>query len=113
MHFAKWPRSTAYVETSRKRANFVTKQRREREVLPLFADMIATGQQSVEEEMARRAQWWPPQQQQLRDERAAAWRRAAGQATCLRGHGRHVRLPQFLRQAAATSSARARICHGL
>lgn len=39
MHFCKWPRPTQYEETSRKRAAFLTKQRREREPLPLFADM--------------------------------------------------------------------------
>ncbi|WP_145200335.1 hypothetical protein [Sphingobium sp. B2] len=76
MRFSKWPRPTAYVETSRKRAAFLTRQRRDREKLPLFAGMIAATQHSVEEEMARRAEWWPQQQQRLRDERAAVWRRA-------------------------------------
>ena len=76
MRFAKWPKPAPYVETSRKRAAFVTKQRREREALPLFADMIAARQHSVDEEMAHRARWWPEQQQRLRDERAAVWRRA-------------------------------------
>lgn len=76
MRFAKWPRPEAYQETSRKRAAFVTKQRREREALPLFADMIAVRQHSVDEEMARRAEWWTQQQQRLRDDRAAVWRRA-------------------------------------
>jgi hypothetical protein len=76
MRFRKWPRPTAYEETSRKRAAFATKQRREREAMPLFADMIAATQHSVDEEMARRAAWWPDQQQRLRDERAAVWRQA-------------------------------------
>lgn len=76
MRFAKWPKPTAYVETSRKRAAFLTKQRREREALPLFADMVAATQHSVDEEMADRAMWWPRQQQRLRDERAKVWRRA-------------------------------------
>lgn len=76
MRFAKWPRPTAYEETSRKRAAFAHKQRREREALPLFADLIARGQHSVEEEMARRAEWWPRQQQDRRDARAAVWRSA-------------------------------------
>jgi len=76
MRFAKWPKPTAYEETSRKRAAFATKQRREREALPLFADMIAARQHSVDEEMARRAIWRPQQQQDRRDERAAVWRRA-------------------------------------
>lgn len=76
MRFRKWPKPTAYVETSRKRAAFVRKQRREREALPLFSDMIAAGQHGVDEEMARRAAWWPDQQQRGRDERAKVWRRA-------------------------------------
>ncbi|MBN9505398.1 MAG: hypothetical protein J0I69_05175 [Altererythrobacter sp.] len=76
MRFRKWPRLTAYEETSCKRAAFLTKQRREREALPLFADMIAAGQHSVDEEMARRAEWWPGQQQDRRDERALVWRKA-------------------------------------
>ena len=42
MRFAKWPKPTAYVETARKRSAFAAKQRREREKLPLFADMIAS-----------------------------------------------------------------------
>ncbi|UBS33921.1 hypothetical protein LBX01_04685 [Altererythrobacter sp. N1] len=76
MRFRKWPRPKQYEETSRKRAAFLTKQRREREALPLFADIIAAGQHSVEEEIARRAEWWPRQQQDRRDERAAVWRKA-------------------------------------
>jgi hypothetical protein len=76
MRFRKWPKPTQYEETSRKRAAFLAKQRREREALPLFADMIAAGQHSIDEEMARRADWWPRQQQDRRDERAAVWRKA-------------------------------------
>lgn len=76
MRFRKWPKPTAYEETSRKRAAFLAKQRRERDALPLFADVIASGQHSVDEEMARRAEWWPEQQQRMRDERAAVWRQA-------------------------------------
>jgi len=76
MRFAKWPRPTPYVETPRKRAAFATKQRREREALPLFADMIAATQHSVDEEMADRAIWWPERQRHQRDERAKVWRRA-------------------------------------
>src|SRR3546814_2850612 len=37
MRFRRWPRPTAYRETSRKRAAFLRKQRLEREALPLFA----------------------------------------------------------------------------
>lgn len=76
MRFRQWPKPTQYEETSRKRAAFLAKQRRERDALPLFADMVAAGQHSVDEEMARRAEWWPRQQQDRRDERAAVWRQA-------------------------------------
>lgn len=76
MRFRKWPRPTVYEETGRKRSAFLTKQRREREALPLFADAIAASQHSVDEEMVRRADWWPRQQQDRRDERARVWRPA-------------------------------------
>lgn len=76
MRFRTWSRPTAYVETSRKRAAFLTRQRRDREKLPLFAGMIGATQHRVDEEMDRRAQWWPEQQQRRRGERAEVWRRA-------------------------------------
>ena len=76
MRFRKWPRPSAYVETSRKRAAFAAKQRREHDALPLFGEVIAAGQHSVDAEMSRRTVWWPDQQQRLRDERAQVWRRA-------------------------------------
>jgi hypothetical protein len=76
MRFKPWPRPTSYVETSRKRAAFLARQRRECEALPLFADMIAAEQHGVDEEMARRADWWPCRQQQIRDQRAMVWRQA-------------------------------------
>jgi hypothetical protein len=78
MRFRKGARPTGYEETSRKRAAFLTKQRREREALPLFAGVIADGQHGVDEEMARRAEVWPLRQQQDRDARAAKWREARG-----------------------------------
>jgi len=74
MRFRTCPRPTPYEETGRKRAAFLAKQRREREALPPFAGVIADGQHSVEEEMARRAEIWPRRQQQDRDDRARKWR---------------------------------------
>ena len=76
MRFRKWPRPEAYQETARKRAAFLAKQRREREALPLFANVVADGQHGVDEEIARRADWWPRQQQDGRDQRALRWREA-------------------------------------
>lgn len=42
----------AYEETSRKRVAFLTKQRCERDALPLFDGVIAAGQHSVDEDGA-------------------------------------------------------------
>lgn len=76
MRFRRWPRPEPYRETSRKRAAFLTKQRLEREALPLFAGDIAAGQHGVDEEMARRAVWWDERERDQRRQRAARWREA-------------------------------------
>src|ERR1700679_2268037 len=76
MRFRRWPRVTAYEDTTRKRAALARSQRLQREKLPLFADLIAARQPSEDEEMARRAGRWPRQPQEKRDERAEAWRQA-------------------------------------
>src|SRR3546814_2824749 len=74
MRFRRWPRPTAYRETSRKRAAFLRKQRLEREALPLFAAQIDARQHGIDEEMARRAIWWVDYERDRRDQRAARWR---------------------------------------
>src|SRR3546814_703264 len=76
MRFRRWPRPTAYRETSRKRAAFLRKQRLEREALPLFAAQIDARQHGIDEEMARRAIWWVDYERDRRDQRAARWREA-------------------------------------
>ena len=76
MRFRRWHRPEPYRDTSRKRAAFKRKQRLEREALPLFADMIAAGQHSVDEEMARRHVWWDEREREQRALRAARWREA-------------------------------------
>lgn len=55
MRFRPGFRTTAYEDTSRKRAAFLRKQRQEREALPLFAAHIAAGQHDVDREMKCRA----------------------------------------------------------
>ncbi|WP_336810105.1 hypothetical protein [Bosea sp. MMO-172] len=67
---------TPFVETTRKRAAFLRKQRLEREAFPLFASDIAAGQHDVEREMACRALRWEEWQKTNRAERAARWRKA-------------------------------------
>src|SRR3546814_12759599 len=51
MRFRRWPRPTAYRETSRKRAAFLRKQRLEREALPLFAAQLDARPHGIDEEM--------------------------------------------------------------
>jgi hypothetical protein len=63
MRFRPWPRPEPYRDTSRKHAAFKRKQRLE---LPLFADMIAAGQHSVDEKMARRHIWWEEREHEQR-----------------------------------------------
>lgn len=52
MRFRRAPRPTPFEETTRKRAAFLRKQRRELDPLPLFSSHTATEQHSVVEETA-------------------------------------------------------------
>lgn len=76
MRFNPMRRAGPYVDTQRKRAAAIRSQRLEREALPLFADMIAAGQQDIETVMAKRATAWDEWQQNFRDARAKKWRKA-------------------------------------
>jgi hypothetical protein len=76
MRFKRWPRVVAYQETPRKRAGIVVSQRRQRDKLPLLADLIAAEQPTIDAVIAGRQQSWPRWQQQTRDQRAAKWREA-------------------------------------
>ena len=92
MRFRRWPRPTAYEDTSRKRAAFLRKQRLEREALPLFASEIGAGQHGVDEEMARRAVCWIDTERRHRDQRADSWRKARARLFALpHGLRRQVR----------------------
>lgn len=75
MRFRRWHRPEPYGDTPRKRAAYLRKQRLQREALPLFADEIAAGQYSVDEEMARRTVWWDEAERHRRSQRAAWWRK--------------------------------------
>lgn len=76
MRFRRWPRVSAYEDTSRKRAALARAQQAQRDKLPLLAPLIAERQPSADAEIARRAAWWPRVQQRDRDRRAHDWRRA-------------------------------------
>jgi len=76
MRFRRWPRVTVFEATPLKRAGLERFQCRQRDKLPLLADLIAETQPSADEEMARRAEYWPKLQQKERDDLAKLWRRA-------------------------------------
>ncbi|KOX43847.1 hypothetical protein ADL19_26735 [Streptomyces purpurogeneiscleroticus] len=75
MRFKPWPRPEPYADTSRKRAAYLRRQRRERAALPLFAAAVAERQIPVAEEMVRRTAWWEDRQRDGRSRRAEDWRR--------------------------------------
>ena len=76
MRFKRWPRVEAFQETSRTRAAVALSQRRQRERLPLLAELIAETQPSIDDLMATRVKHWIEWEQRDRDHRAGLWRRA-------------------------------------
>lgn len=76
MRFKRAPRVEGYKETARKRAAVLVSQRHQREKLPLFADLIAETQPTVEDVIAHRHRVWPIAEQKRRDELAGRWREA-------------------------------------
>lgn len=90
MRFRRAPRPTPFEETTRKRAAFLRKQRRELDPLPLFSSHTATEQHSVVEKISRRAQQWTQIEQVWRDQRASRWREARGRLFCLPKPLRHA-----------------------
>lgn len=75
MRFQKMSRHS-YVPTSRKSAAILRRQAQDRAALPLFAEMIAAEQPSVDEVHARRAAAWEASEREDRARRAHDWRRA-------------------------------------
>lgn len=65
-----------YVPTSRKSAAILRRQAQDRDALPLFAEMIAAEQPSVDQVYARRAAAWEASEREGRATRARDWRRA-------------------------------------
>lgn len=78
MRFQRYDRYE-FQDTPRKRAAFFAKQRREREAMPLFSEMIAQEQRqrkNVDEVMQQRAESFAKRTQEVRDHRARKWREA-------------------------------------
>jgi hypothetical protein len=69
----------AYQETPRTRAAVALSQQRQRDRLPLLADLIAAEQPSIEAVIKERHRAWPKWQHEKRDERASKWREARRQ----------------------------------
>lgn len=72
MRFTKKARF-AFVDTSRKRAAVLVSQRRAREKLPLFGELIAEEQPEVDAVMEARARHWIARERTTRTERATLW----------------------------------------
>lgn len=66
----------AYEATPRKSAAILRRQKRERDALPLFADLVASEQIPVDAEHELRRQRWESYRLQERARRAKDWRRA-------------------------------------
>ena len=75
MLYCRFPIFAAYEDTGRKRLGVLRHQQRQRDALPLFADLIAASQPSVDTVMIERAEQAAKFAQQLRNNRAAYWRK--------------------------------------
>ncbi len=75
MLYKRYPPLPAYEDTRRKRLGVLRSQQRQRDALPLFADMIAATQPCVDAVMTERAEQAAKFAQQLRDNQAASWRK--------------------------------------
>lgn len=94
MRFARMPKTEGYTDTSRKRAALRRNQQRQRDTLPLFAEMIAAEQPHEDLVMAERAARWARLEQERRDRRAAKWREARRRLAGL-GHNLHPRVLHY------------------
>lgn len=61
-------------DTPRKRAAYARKLQAEQDAMPLFADLIAEQQGSVDDEMTTRLEHWNKRQADQRQRRAMKWR---------------------------------------
>jgi hypothetical protein len=73
MRFKRRPR-TPYIITDRKRAAAQRWQKRQRDALPLLADLVAEQQTPIDQVMQDRVRTWGTTEQSSRDGQAARWR---------------------------------------
>jgi hypothetical protein len=79
-----------FTDTPRKRAALRRKQRKEREALPLLADLIAEAQPGEDDVMAERALYWAASEVRDRAYRAGRWREARRRLAALTGNERAI-----------------------
>jgi len=75
MRFTRRPR-TPYIVTDRKRAAARRLQQRQRDALPLLADIVAEQQPGIDQLMHDRVQAWGASEQNTRNWQARRWREA-------------------------------------
>lgn len=86
-----------FTDTARKRSYILIRQRKEREKFPLFADEIAEGQRSQDEEMADRAVRWARAEAETRSGYARQWIIVRRMLKLLPDHERHAFLRYYYR----------------
>lgn len=96
MKFKPYGQRHQFEDTARKRAIVATKQRKERDSLPLFAEEISEHQPAIDEVMRRRATMWNNQDASMRSFRAQQWRDV---------RRRFYQLPQEQRRAVRAAAA--------
>ena len=80
----------AFEDTRLKRLALERRQRREREALPLLAEIVAEDQPDADTVMAARADAWDQNTRRARQRRATAWREARSRLSSLSHNERSV-----------------------
>lgn len=84
MKFKPYGQRHQFEDTTRKRAIVATKQKKERDSLPLFAEEIRQQQPDIDDVMRSRATLWNNQDASMRSFRAQQWRDVRGRFYQLR-----------------------------
>ncbi len=79
-----------FIDTPRKRAALRRKQEKERDALPLLADLVAETQPDEDEVVRGRAEAWEVQEHRDRTRRAQNWRRARRSLQAMSGNERKI-----------------------
>jgi hypothetical protein len=94
MRFQRYPRYR-FTRTRRKDLAAERNLRRQREALPLFAELIREGQPSVDEVMAERERRWMESEKKDRAARAQQWHNLRRRIAALRPEAREIVLERW------------------